>query len=358
MPGYADDLHERLSAQLGTVMGDDPHRARNRPGANGPVYVSSSWPPASNATEPGMARLGKWGQDPRTVDASGAPLAGGESQVAHIALVYSHLEGRGPEIGATLQTATAAALSLRRYTSLPRLIRAVFLDVKAMGGRGDVGAGRGLQVRTNPASWAPETSSSAPAAPPTGLLATLRQLENDVAVYVAHNDLRQRVRGFVREALLRLCYREDVSGIVVNSHSNGTVVAFDVLSELPPSAIGKVMAFVSAGSPLRKYTTLLTWGGQVGRLHDVPRWHNFWDPRDPVTDALGSPPKFASASSLYEWVDPDTGRAEPANVTDVEVDNVTNSSGGGLRAHNYWDNDAQFVTPLAGLLRNACAGHG
>lgn len=355
MPGYADDLHERLGARLGTLLGDDPHRQRDRPGANGPVYVSSSWPPASNLSEPGMERLGKWGQDPRTVDGSRAPLAGGESQIGHVALVYSHLEGRGPEIGAGLQTATAAALALPRYTSLPGLIRSVVLDVKAMCGHGHGGAGPGLRVRTNPTTWTPETSHSAPASPPadartTGLFATLRQLENDVAVYVAHNDLRERVRGFVRESLLRLCYRDDISGIVVNSHSNGTVVAFDVLSDLPPSAIGKVAAFVTAGSPLRKYTTLLSWGNQVGRLHEVGRWLNFCDWRDPVADPL-------RLSSLYQWTDPDTGRSEPARMGDLMVDNVANSQGGGLRAHNYWDNDAQFLGPLADVLRNVCAGH-
>jgi hypothetical protein len=25
---------------------------------------------------------------------------------------------------------------------------------------------------------------------------------------------------------------------------------------------------------------------------------------------------------------------------------------GGLRAHNYWDNDTEFIEPLAGLLRH------
>jgi hypothetical protein len=40
-------------------------------------------------------------------------------------------------------------------------------------------------------------------------------------------------------------------------------------------------------------------------------------------------------------------------VTDLEVDNLTYSSGGGLQAHNYWDNTTQFIPALARLLGGA-----
>ena len=39
----------------------------------------------------------------------------------------------------------------------------------------------------------------------------------------------------------------------------------------------------------------------------------------------------------------------------IEVNNLENSSGGGLQAHNYWDNKKQFITQLAELLRSAAA---
>src|SRR5215204_5952442 len=45
-PGYADTLHERLSHYLdASLLGDDPHRKRDRRGQNGPVYVASDGRP-------------------------------------------------------------------------------------------------------------------------------------------------------------------------------------------------------------------------------------------------------------------------------------------------------------------------
>jgi hypothetical protein len=352
LPGYADDLHAHLSEQLGaSVLGDDPLRGRSRAGENGAIYVQSSWPPETDAAEPGLARLGRWSTDPREVDGSTAPLSDGAHPVAHVALVYSHLEGRGAAILPTLQTALAATAAAGRYTSLAGIARSLVLDIPPMltNSKHDAAAaGASLHVRTDRSSRNP-----------SGLLATLRQLENDVAVYVSHNDLRERVRGFVREALLRLCYRTDIGGIVVNSHSNGTVVAFDVLRELPPSAIGKIRALVTAGSPLRKYTRLLDWGDDVGRVHDIPIWRNFWDRHDPVADPLepgsgwrpGARPHHTSPG-LYRWVNPDSGESVPAGVIDVELDNLRHSAGGGLQAHNYWDNRRAFTPELARLLRD------
>ena len=71
--------------------------------------------------------------------------------------------------------------------------------------------------------------------------------------------LRQRVRSFVTEALLRLAHRTDVDGIIVNSHSQGTVVAFDVLRDFPVVDKDRIQALVTAGSPLRKYVDLGIW---------------------------------------------------------------------------------------------------
>src|SRR5437016_13872047 len=86
------------------------------------------------------------------------------------------------------------------------------------------------------------------------------QLEDDVAGYVCHNEMRERVRSFVLDAILRLACRDDVDGIVLNTHSNGTVVAIDVLRTLPPFAARKVLALVTAASPLRKYIDFVTCG--------------------------------------------------------------------------------------------------
>src|ERR1700676_3467004 len=93
--GYADDLHQHLSQYLDeTLLGDDPNRKREQRGTNGPVYVQSCYPPATDQAESGLMRLGSWADaDRRKVDPQNAPLVNGDQRIAHVALVYSHLEG-------------------------------------------------------------------------------------------------------------------------------------------------------------------------------------------------------------------------------------------------------------------------
>ncbi len=374
-PGYADDLHERLSRRLGaSVLGDDPGRRRSRPGESGPIYVQSSWPPWTNQTEPGLRRLGTWDRaQPRTIDITGAPLTQGEEPIAHIALVYSSLESRAPMAGSAAETSARAALSLGHYTSLAGIARMLFLDARAALGhqRRDGPDSSNLQVRTDavreeehvlPGVFRPPPAGGDA---PSGLLAIVRQLEDDVAAYVCRNDLRVRVRAFVREALLRLAYREDVGQIVVHGHSQGTIVAFDVLRELPQSAAPTVRWFVTAGSPLRKYVDLFTWGTDVGTL--AAPWMNFWDPKDPVADPLGPPagwrpgtpaPEPTDQPGLFRAIDPDTGKPSTVPLQDRKVDNLANSGGGGLQAHNYWDNEAEVIQPLAQILGEVVSGAG
>jgi hypothetical protein len=53
------------------------------------------------------------------------------------------------------------------------------------------------------------------------------------------------------------------------------------------------------------------------------------------------------------WALRDAGRQEPVPITDHKVDNIVNSSGGGLQAHNYWGNKTQFIPELAATLQQA-----
>jgi len=361
LPGYADGLHQNLSKYLdASLLSDDPNRRRGQRGDNGPIYVQSSWPPGSNNTEAGLARLGTWSAPPsRAIDLSDAPLVAGSERISHIALVYSHLEEQTSKLGASLEAAAVATLSLGHYSTISGLIEMLALDAAALLQHRPNAAEFpvGLRVRTDSGFKVPAGARTAPG--PSGPLAMLRQLENDVAVYVCRNDLRERVRGFVRDALCRLAYRDDVEAIVVNAHSNGTLIAYDVLHELPPLAVRKVRALITAGSPLRKYTDLFWWGDQIGCIDQIGQWVNFWDKRDPVADPLtpgsdwhpGLSVPDAVQSGLYQTVDTTTGAMSPAALTDVPVNNVVNSRGGGLRAHNYWDNDLDFVQPVAKLLK-------
>src|SRR4029077_460027 len=127
--------------------------------------------------------------------------------------------------------------------------------------RTDTTMHRGIVSRILGRAAAPATDTSS-----TGPLGILHTVEDDVAAYVTRNEHRERVRGFIRDAARRLLGRDDVEGLVVNGHSNGTVMGFDLVSALsPPSAQG-VRAFITSGSPLRKYVDLLDWGRDAGNL--------------------------------------------------------------------------------------------
>ncbi|HWC87505.1 MAG TPA: hypothetical protein VG388_13275 [Solirubrobacteraceae bacterium] len=363
-PGYADILHENLRRQLGDRLGDDP----NRPAPGGPVYVRSEW---KGSPADGLARLDK-----------GKPLVSVEGRIAHVALVYSPSEPVDPRFGATAETLARAAISHAHYTSTLGALRLLLSDAWAAlhehsGGdtsstltpRTDEGAPvhHGLLTRIlHPGAQAAAPSSS-------GAFGILRALEDDVATYVTRNDVRERVRGFVEDALLMLIDRGDITGVVINSHSQGTVLCWDVLCRLPftswvadgdPRA-GRFRHFVTAGSPIRKYVDMFAWGDQVGELSAVLEpvgslhWHNFCDPHDPVGDPLNPPTNWRPGDPWGEPPKPDDGllvaREESGDVRhvsidDTRVDNIRYSSGGGLQAHDYWNNEKEFIPALAALL--------
>lgn len=403
-PGYADGLHERLHKYLGSaILSDDPGRQRSRPGEAGPIYVQSHWPPGSISTEPGLARLGTWTSDSRrTVDGSNAPLTDGRGpqagvdrsgaagdggrrtesgRVAHVALVYSRLQDQTPHPGSAVETLLRANVNVGHYTSVVSMIRMGLMDVKAIfahHGQQQTAEATSLRTRSrileslggdHPAKPAaspvgPQGDGSAGKDPASGVTSVIGTLENDVATYVCRNDLRERVRSFVHDAILRLGCRDDVGEIVINAHSQGTVLAYDVLRTLPPFAAQKVRWLVTAGSPLRKYVDLFTWGNEVGCINKIGGWTNFWDEKDPVADPLMPPPGWKASDKilqppeqmgLFQSIDAVTGVIAPVAIDDQLVDNLAHSVGGGLQAHNYWDNELQVVKPLAEILEKAVA---
>jgi len=374
IPGYADGLHANLARALGPeVLSDDPGRI---PGGHGAIYVQSLWPEQTSGQptrEQGLARLGQWAPD-GTLDTTQAPLVTDHQSIAHVALVYSHLEPVQPHVGSGSVALEMAAVSWYRYATLPGLVQMLRRDLLPVPTKQSARSSRpapSLRARTDAPQWHPGPHVPFTTLPlpsrfqdPTGAVAVLRNLENDVAVYVSRNDLRQRVRDFVREALLRLLARADVAGVVLNGHSNGTVIAFDVARELPGDGAQKVRWFVTAGSALRKYTTLFNWGTEVGTLRHVQGWTNFRDLKDPVADPLepsrewrlGQPiPSTTGQSRLYYWVDPETNQLSWMPLQDIMVDNVANGGSGGLPAHDYWDNQQEFVEPVAEILKRCSA---
>jgi hypothetical protein len=333
-PGYADALHKHLEAVLGKELGED-HDVKSR--GWGPVYVASE---VKDSRSKGLARL-----DPKKTLAAGGPIA-------HVALVYSRSEDVGPQLGSTLEASVRALLTFRRYTTffgaLGIIARTVWGLLRQGRGSGKTSNAPRLDIQSDarrerllPVAQGEET-------PPrrTVLLA----IQQDIATYVCRNDLRERVRGFVQEALQLLLDREDLDVVVVNAHSQGTVLCWDVLARLPLAAearwAAKIRAFVTAGSPIHKYVDVFSWGPRVGQMaaleSDAFAWRNYFDPCDPVADALDPTPLVA--------VDP-AGNERHVPIADHKINNVEHSSGGGLQAHDYWNNESEFVKPLADLLK-------
>lgn len=365
--GYADVLHENLSdalRKLGSSLGKDPQR---NPSPFGPVYVMSARP-GTNDHEWGLGRLGTWRDG--SLDITGMPLADGDEPVVHIALVYSSLEGVSPGTGPEVGAVGEAGLMLGHYASVAGALRLVVGDAWAAlhEGGGQVGRASSSSLRPRDDVLTARQHHLAallhrkPAS--SGALGVVRTLEDDVVAYVCRNDLRESIREFITEALRRLLARPDVAGVVVNAHSQGTVGSFDVLRLYPSDSLAEVRAFVTAGSPLRKYADLFSWGNDSGGLQST-KWLNFWDEKDPVADPLSPPNTWHYGSTpdnpqpgepgLFYALDGD-GNHVPVTVTDIEVNNLNNSSGGGLQAHNYWDNKEQFINQLAQLLNTTAVG--
>jgi hypothetical protein len=369
VPGYADALHAHLSEALGAeVLGDDPGRGN---GVRGPVYVHSTWPPGSRKIEEGLDRLGSWEPNVRPARVTtDKPLVDGTQPIAHIALVYANLEEKVSALGPLGLISQMSLFRLGRYGGAFGLANMLVADGRALmgGGKACPEATPSLQprrvVRLTPASADTQTIEIVP--DPGGLRGTVITLENDVAAYVVRDELRQRVRSFVNESLMRLAYRQDVDGIIVNAHSQGTVVAFDVLRDFAVVAIDRVKALVTAGSPLRKYVQLFAWGAEIGCIYGIDngkgRWTNFWDARDPVADPLTAPsawhpgqPVFSQPGqdSLLHAVNKETGQVlDYSRLADRPLNNLTFSCGGGLQAHNYWDNTAQFIPEFVKIVRS------
>lgn len=364
-PGYADHLHQLLKARLGARLGDDPERWDGDQPTSLPVYVESSW---RGVRADGLARLER-----PLVRTGASDLA----SIAHVALVYADLQEWGPRYGAALDALARSTLSLSHYANPFAAAHLLAVDLLAMlphrAGSVTATEGPGLRPRQDipgvaqPHSGLEHLLHRAPRET-TGQLNVLQALADDVASYVCRNDLRERLRGFVQGALMRLAARDDVTTILLNTHSQGTVLGFDVLARYAPDKVG---GLVTAGSPLRKYVDLFAWGDRVGQIRDLvgraaePKWQwlNFYDPRDPVADPLrgadwrpGDPPPAPDAATLFRVDTPDKPLSETTDcpVTDLRVDNVANS-GGGLAAHNYWDNAQQVIPELASLLTQLAA---
>jgi hypothetical protein len=325
--GYADELHTNLRPLLGLSLGEDPQRPNG-----GPVYVQSEYPSLSKDTEKGLERIGKWDASRSVV--KGADLTQTGASIAHVALVYS---GDEEHVADPLAGAVIALLGIQGvlHYATPQGLTEEFGNNL-----------RGLFHRKTPAASAAQADAAKAAGSQP-----LTSLVDHVGGYVARNVLRERVRVFVRDAVTRLAAREDVRTIVLNTHSNGTVIVFDVLPRIWPEQARKLGLFVTAGTPLRKYVHLLSWGNEVANWPDV-KWINYYDIDDPVGDQLQPP--------LDVRITGDAGMGgsglfvayAPADRKPAVVDQRVNNVDANRDSHDYWGNQ-QFCKMLADQIMSA-----
>jgi hypothetical protein len=154
------------------------------------------------------------------------------------------------------------------------------------------------------------------------------ELVVDVGNYVARNGVRTAVQNVLHTCLGQARSEREGAPTLVVSHSQGTVISYDVLRQAGGS-YPNLRTWITMGSPLRKYFAFpLEWGRQQLGLPPGLRWLNLYDPSDIVgRELLGS----------VDWLDP---RPE-----DRMVDNAGNAG----NAHDHWHNP-QVVEAVAGEI--------
>jgi hypothetical protein len=131
IPGYADSLLAnicRVLNQIGNLLlSDDPDLRPDEVGESVPIDVQSVWPLDSLHIEAGLKRLGSWDEDHMRV--SGADLVKDNAHIAHVALVYSKLEGEGPLVGASAMAGVMTTISVRHYSHVKGLLDMTYVDI-------------------------------------------------------------------------------------------------------------------------------------------------------------------------------------------------------------------------------------
>lgn len=156
---------------------------------------------------------------------------------------------------------------------------------------------------------------------------------NDVANYVSNNGVRIQVQHRLAERLFQLQAAHPDARLILASHSQGTMVSYDVL-RLNGAQLTGVKTWVTMGSPLGWYLNFLNWGREPLGIASKMRWLNFYDDQDKVGTTL---------AHLVPW-------NEPA-PQDVDVDNT----GQGLDPHDHWHNPA-VVERYFQLVKEYVAG--
>jgi hypothetical protein len=126
--------------------------------------------------------------------------------------------------------------------------------------------------------------------------AFLKTFISDTAAYFFKPGMREKIRNRLRE---QLTFAPGQSVTIV-AHSQGSVIAYEVLSLLTESQI-ELDAFITIGSPLgiREVQDFLE-PDSLAIPRVVTRWHNFADPLDPVALDKGLASDFEGGESIIQ----------------------------------------------------------
>ena len=149
-----------------------------------------------------------------------------------------------------------------------------------------------------------------------GGIITAGDQANDVANYVSNNGVRLAIQQRLSDKLFEVRAQYPEATVILGSHSQGTIIAFDVL-RLNGEQFPEVDVWVTMGCPLAWYLTFGRWGNERLGIQPGTTWLNLYDPKDIVGRQLGG---------LVPWDAP--------LPDDVNVDN----RGQGLDAHDHWHN--------------------
>ena len=151
---------------------------------------------------------------------------------------------------------------------------------------------------------------------------------NDVAGYVSQNGLRTQILHRLSAKLYEMHDRFPNAALILGSHSQGTMVAYDVLRQVG-SRLPRLRTWITMGSPLAWYVNCARWGQEQLDVPSALTWLNFYDDQDLVGKAL---------APLVNWPAP--------QPDDIDVDNA----GQGLHPHDHWHNPV-VVQRYAQLIR-------
>jgi hypothetical protein len=152
---------------------------------------------------------------------------------------------------------------------------------------------------------------------------------NDVANYISNNGVRIQMQHRLSDKLFEVRATFPNATVILGSHSQGTIVAYDVL-RLMGGAFPKLTTWVTMGSPLGWYFSL-RWGEEQLSLPPALTWLNYFDDEDKVGKDV---------KKLIDWPKP--------VPTDIDV----NNTGVPLDAHDHWHNPAvvqryfDLISPL------------